>query len=127
MVRSQYLRDIITLLLDDDDEYILIKKQADWIEEEKFEYTGSGVFVYFKLDEQGLKYRFGVKDTRINGVLIKSDEIDIAADATIVVSDGLIDYLEIWSYGDVYPSKDPVHYTLAQQWKEGDKNKVIVR
>ena len=82
MIRSQFIRDIISLLLDGDDEYILIRKQADWITEENFKYTGHGVFVHFKLEEQTLKYRLDMKDFWLNGVLIKSDEIDIAAEAT---------------------------------------------
>ena len=125
MIRSQFLRDIISLLLDGE-EHILLKNQADWIEEENFEYTGSGVFVRFKLQEQGLKFKFGVNNSWLGGVLIKSEEIDIAADATLALTDGFIDFLEIWSYGDIYPSKDPDHYTLEQQWK-GENNRVIKR
>lgn len=125
MIRSQFLRDIISLLLDGE-EHILLKNQADWIEEENFEYTGSGVFVRFKLQEQGLKFKFGVNNSWLGGVLIKSEEIDIAADATLALTDGFIDFLEIWSYGDIYPSKAPDHYTLEQQWK-GENNRVIKR
>jgi hypothetical protein len=127
MIRSQFIRDIISLLLDGDDEYILIRKQADWITEENFKYTGHGVFVHFKLEEQALKYRLDMKDFWLNGVLIKSDEIDIAAEAIIDVSKGLINYLEIWSYGEMYPRKDPDHYVLEQQWKKGENNIVIKR
>jgi hypothetical protein len=55
MINSQYINDIITLLLDDD-KYYLIKKQIKYITEESFEYTGSGVFVNFKHEEKALSY-----------------------------------------------------------------------
>ncbi len=126
MVQSQYIRDILTLLLDDD-EYALLSQQVEYIKDETFDYTNSGVFVNFKHEEQGLNYKQDNQHIRLNGVLIKSDEIDIAAEASLVINDGLIDYLEIWSYGDIYPSADLTHYTLEQQWKDEPDRKKIVR
>lgn len=110
----------------DEDEFLLLRKQAEYIEEENSEYTNSGVFVSFKHAAQELTYKFDKQQIRLNGVLIKSDEIDIAAEASLVINDGLIDYLEIWSYGDIYPSADLTHYTLEQQWKvEPDRKKIV--
>lgn len=114
-------------MLDDDAAYDLVSQQVDYITEDHFEYTGSGVFVYFKMEEEGKKYRAHLEHNRLNGVLVKSEEMDIGAEATISLSDGLIDFLEIWNYGDVYPSGEPVHYTLEQAWKKDESRKRIVR
>ena len=126
MVRSKYIQDILTLLLDDDD-YSLLRKQVDFIEEDSYEYTESGVFVSFKHEQKISNYKYGNRQLRLNGVLIKSDEIDIGAEASVVIDNGIIDYLEIWPYGDIYPRKDLVYYTLEQQWKDGKNNKTVIR
>lgn len=95
----------------------MLKNQVYYIQEEMYDYTDSGVFISFKHEETSLKYRTTDKHLRLGGVLIKSDEIDIGAEAFLVINNGLIDYLEIWSYAGLYPHRDLINYTLEQYGK----------
>ena len=56
--------------------------------------------------------------------MIKSSELEIGADCTLFFKDGLISYLEIWSYSGNYPKKELIDYELTQQWKGSPKRKV---
>ena len=116
MIQSQYIYDIIKLLLNSK-EYEMLKNQAYYIKEENYEYTDSGVFISFEHEENSLKYRTTDKHLRLGGILIKSDEIDIGAEASLVINNGLIDYLEIWSYAGLYPHRNLTNYILEQPGK----------
>ena len=98
-------------------EYEVLKNQAYYIKEENYEYTDSGVFISFEHEQTSLKYRTTDKHLRLGEVLIKSDEIDIEAESDVVIRDGLISYIEICSFGDFYPQKDPDNYVFETQWK----------
>lgn len=116
MIESKYILDILETLVNDQ-QYCLLKKQIDFLEVEEYEYTPIGVFVSFKHREGIKNYSFDEKSLRLGGLLIKSDEIDIGAEADVVLRDGLINYIEICSFGDFYPQKDPDTYVLEPQWK----------
>jgi len=55
-------------------------------------------------------------ESRLNGVEIESSELELGAEAMVIIKNGLIDYLEIWSYNGEYPEKELTSYTLTQQW-----------
>jgi len=115
MIKSKYINDILDLLLDGDDEGISTKKQLEYISEEKFDYTGSGLFVKFSHTEKAKDFKTDKLDLVLNGVTILTSEYAIECDAILFFSEGIIDYLEIWCYnGEDYPKKDLVKYTLTQ-------------
>jgi hypothetical protein len=125
MIKSNYISDILELLLDGDSEGILARKQLEYLSEENFDYTGSGVFVKFSHTETAKELKTKKADLILNGVEFISSEYPVQGEATLFFKNGIIDYLEIWCYnGEDYPKKDLIKYTLTQTWI-GSMKKVI--
>lgn len=117
MVQSKYIRDILTLLLDGIDEGHDVKGQLDFITETDFNYTEAGVYISFRKDKGIEEFKAANSNLILNGVTIKSSKLAVGADSTLVFKEGLIDYLEIWSYDGEYPKHDLVDYQLKQEWR----------
>jgi hypothetical protein len=124
VIQSKYIRDILTLLLEGDTEGLAARKQLEYITENKSDYTGVGVFVSFKRIQGIESYKIENKELILDGVTIKSIELNIGAIATLFFKDGLADYLEIWSYDGEHPKKELSSYELKQEWSESP-NKTI--
>lgn len=103
MIKSKFIQDILTFLLDGDKEGEEVMGQLDFISEKEFDYTGVGVFISFEHADGIENYKATIADLVLNGVTIKSPELEIGADSTLFFKNGLIDYLELWSFNGVYP------------------------
>ena len=123
MIRSIYISDILDLLLDVDDLGQQARFQIDFLTEKNYDYTGVGFFLSFEHSKGIEQYRLTTDKTVINGVEIKSTEFDIGAEAMVFITDGLIDYLEVWSYSGQYPTRELTNYTLSQGWTNGRERK----
>jgi len=122
MIRSQYITDILDLLLDGDDGSIF-RKQLPFLTDAGYEYTGAGLFVSFSYAG---KIDVSLPDELIlSGVEIESPEAKISADAMVRISNHIVDYLEIWSHTGDYPDYTPVKYTLTQDWSGSPGRKII--
>ena len=107
----------MTLLLDGDKDGLEVKKQRDFITENQVNYTGVGVFISFSCEPEIEKFKASKQDLVLNGVTIKSPELKVGADSTLFFKNGIIDYLEIWSYDGEYPKNELKEYELKQEWK----------
>lgn len=125
MIHNTFINEIIDLLLGDDKQYLLLRQQLPHLEEMDFVYTGSGLFVYFNCQECVDEVLFRGGDVNINGVDIKSSVLQIGATAILFVTNGVIDYLEIWSYGGDYPQVDLPNYELMQIWNGSPGKRII--
>lgn len=123
MLKSKFIGDILKLLLDGDDLGIKTKPQIDFITESDYEYTGAGVFVSFEHLKGIENFRYE-EDVYLNGVEIHSNEIEQGAECILFFKNGLIDFLEIWSYSGEYPNVELKTYELKQVW-EGSNKKII--
>ncbi|KAA9333037.1 hypothetical protein F0P96_08615 [Hymenobacter busanensis] len=123
MLKSKFVSDILTLLLDADDAVDALQHQLAFLEEDDLEYTTRGVIIAFK-QLPGIEAYRCAADGYYPGVTIKSTELEVGADATLVVDNGLIDYLEIWAFGGVYPSHELKQYELEQVWQNSPGRKV---
>ena len=121
MIQSKYISDIVELLLDGEDDSVSAKQQLPFITEEKFDYTGTGLFVNFSHSKKITKYKISATDLILDGVKIQNTELPIEANAILFFTNGLIDYLEIWCYLGNYPNRDLTKYTLTQIWKNSPK------
>jgi hypothetical protein len=124
MITSKYITDILELLLDGNDVPPSARKQLALISDKEYQYTGSGVYIYFEQQEGIAEYKVDKSDLFLIGVKIKSAQADIEAEANLSFKDGLINYLEIWCYGGDYPEENLTKYTLRQAW-QGSPGKVI--
>lgn len=124
MIKSKFIGNILELLLDGDKEGINAKSQLGYLSETDYEYTGSGVFIGFEHKSGIEKYKVDKSDLILNGVVIKSTELEIGADCTLFFKNGLIDNLEIWSYSGDYPKKDLCDYELTQEWQNSPRRKI---
>ena len=116
MLKSKFIADILELLLDGDNDGIKAKSQIEFITESDYEYTGSGVFIGFEHNSGIEKYRCKDDDLILDGVEIKSSELEIGANCTLFFTNGIIDNLEIWNYGGAYPNTELKEYELTQIW-----------
>ena len=124
MLKSKFISDIFELLLDGDEDGIKAKSQIEFITESDYEYTGSGVFIGFEHKKGIEKYRCEKNDLILDGVEIKSSELEIGANCTLFFSNGIIDNLEIWSFGGDYPNSELTKYELTQVWKNSPRKAI---
>lgn len=116
MIKSKYILDILDLLLDGDDLGRSARLQIDFLADVNYNYTAAGLFVGFEHANGIEQYRVKSDKMVINGVEIKSIELALGAEAMVSINNGVIDYLEIWSYSGDYPTKELSNYTLTQTW-----------
>jgi hypothetical protein len=127
MIISPYIKNIMDLLVDDDEYRLLYRPQLDYITDDKYDYTnGSGLFVTFTTDDR-INTLPQNKDTNvIDGVTIKSIENGLVAKAILHIKNGLIDSLEIWCVTNNYPDHDLKKYTLQQDWIGSSNRQIVV-
>ena len=105
----------------------MARYQIEYLTEESYEYTGIGVFVSFKHSCGIEQHKLAIDNVTINGLEIESTSLEFGAEASVSITKGLIDYLEIWSYSGEYPTQELADYTLRQNWTTGEGRKIIVR
>lgn len=136
MIKSQILLDILDLALEGDVDIGLLKKQIPYLTEKSFEYTNIGLYVYFEQDSSIKNYRIypnsitsfnqkGDEFYRLDGVEIKNDVQNILADATVHLTNGLIDCIEIWNKIGFYPKSELLQYEIYQNWKLKNRKRII--
>lgn len=126
MIKSKFIKDILDLLSDGDSFGQSIREQVDYLTEKEYNYTGVGLLVNFCHTDGIEKFKADKEKLILNGVIIKSKEIELGAEATLFCDNGLIDYLEIWSHDGVYPKKELETYTLTQEWIGSPGRQIIV-
>jgi len=126
MIKSKFIKDILDLLTDGDSFGQSIREQISYLTEKDYNYTGVGVFVNFSHADGIEKLKTVNHKLILNGVIIKSKELELGAEATVFCDNGLIDYLEIWSHDGVYPKKELETYTLMQEWTGSPGKKIVV-
>ena len=124
MLKSKFITNILELLLDGDEEGIKAKSQIEFVIESDYKYTGNGVFIEFEHKNGIEKYRFKEDKLILDGVEIKSSELENGADCTLFFSNGIIDYLEIWNKGGTYPNEELKEYELLQTWKNSPQKTI---
>lgn len=111
-------------MLDGDNVGLMIRSQLDFLTDENYNYKGSGLFVSFSHNDNITAKRIQKDNLVLYGVLIKSSELEIGADATVFVTNGIIDYLEIWSQSGDYPKRELTDYVLTQVWEDSPKRQI---
>lgn len=126
MLKSKFISNILTLLLDGDENGILAAKQIPFLEESDYEYTDSGVFIGFSSSSDINNLKVSARDELIlDGVKIESPELDDGANCILFFEDGIIDFLEIWSCSGNYPKEELTKYKLVQNWEGSPKKEII--
>jgi hypothetical protein len=128
MIRSKYVSDVLELLLDGDDDGKAAISQIAFLSDTAYEYTsGGGVFISFSHSAEIVEYRLTQDKLVLNGVTIDSPELEIGADATVFFKNGIIDYLEIWSFDGNYPDHELTNYILKQAWQDSPGRVINVK
>jgi hypothetical protein len=120
MIGSTFILNILDLLLNDDELGIAIRPQIDHVTDAVYNYTGVGLYVTFECDEKIVR-SVGEEQIILDGVTITSPELNIGASAALFLKEGIINYLNIWSFDGEYPRKELSTYTLKQEgnWSSG--------
>ena len=138
MIKSQLILDIFYLIFDDFEYEEKLRNQIQFLKEGETEHTGIGLFVNFEAEKGIENYRIptekaenrdinGKAFERMNGVELRNSALNILADADVIITDGIIDYIEIFNKGgENYPITEPTKYELEQVWVDS-KNKKLVR
>lgn len=116
MIKSNFIADIIDLLLDGDADGETSRLQLALITDTVYGYTSGGLFVSFSHPESIKPYKCTKDDLILNGVKITSDGLDFEADATLFFRNGIMDHMEISCCQGVYPRRDLTCYSLTQAW-----------
>jgi hypothetical protein len=124
MIKSKFIIDILDLLLDGDDDGLILRHQLDYLTDENYNYTGNGLFVTFSHNDSVSKKRIKKDNLVLNGVLIKSSDLEIGADSKVFITKGIIDYIEIWSQSGDYPKRELTDYVLSQAWNGSPKRQI---
>lgn len=112
MIKSKYISDIVDQLLKLDKQGREFIPQLEFLSDDEYEYTGAGLFVYFTHEPKIINYRTKNDNLVLEGVTVKSNELNYGADCLLFTSNGLIDYLEIHSKDGQYPNSDILKYTF---------------
>jgi hypothetical protein len=121
MIRNIYIRNILDLLVQGHENERELKSQIELIEDIEYSHTGAGLIVTFRATKSTQNFRIN-SIAIINGVQIKSTEIEIGAEANLFLDNGIISYLEIHSFSSSYPKEPLSNYILTQAWlPEGGK------
>jgi len=115
MIQSKFISDIVRLLVEINDNHPHAKKQVDFLTDTEYLYTGAGLFVTFSHDQGINNYTCAVDKLIIDGVEIQSTELSHGADTILFFKNGVIDFLEIWTYDGCYPRAELKKYTLIKK------------
>jgi len=126
LIQSDYIKDLLDLLLDVDNDGIQARKQIPFLSEMHFDYTGSGLFVFFESTQGIENYRVEKVNLVLDGVIIQSEGCHFSAQGILFFKNGFIDYLEIWCYEGEYPQTELKTYTISQVWNNS-KNRIITK
>ena len=124
MIKSNYISDLVNLLLDGNDDASIFKPQVEFLSELRREYTLMGLFVYFNHENEILKYAVTEYKNVITGVKIYSTTYHLEGEVNLFVKDGKLDYLEIVYYQESFPKADLDKYTLKQAWKNSPEKQI---
>ena len=138
MIESIFIKDILDLTCEDFSAGDLLRHQIPLLVESDREHTNSGVFVHFVSDNEIENYKidtdklttfdiYGNPFEILARVEIRNESLSIQADAYVHLTNGIIDYLEIWNGPGDYPLTDPQHYQLHQKWLNPTKRRTIIR
>jgi len=139
MVNSKYILDIFDLTFEGLSSCDLLKKQIPFLSQGDNKHTGIGLYIYFVAEKGIQQYKVAASNTptrdingnvieMLNGVEIRNLQLNILADATVHLKNGIIDNLEIWNKnGYDYPQNEPKNYELHQTWLDLQKRRTIIK
>jgi hypothetical protein len=139
MIQSKYILDILDLTFDEFESEDLLRKQIPFLTEKEREHTGVGLHIYFLGDKEietfkiptdkALNFDIERNPTEmLNGVEVKNEKLKVLADATVHLTNGLIDCIEIWNKnGEEYPLEELTDYELTQSWLDNSKRRTLKR
>jgi len=126
MIGSTFILNILDLLLDGDENGKAVRPQIDYLTDSEYDYTGVGLFVIFQPSVGIPIYNMvGSERLILDGVSITSPELNIGAATILFIKDGIIDFLEIWSYDGEYPRKELKSYTLKQDGNYASGREIV--
>ena len=110
MIKSQFISNILELLVDGYDSEHTIRSQVKYLTEEEYEYTSVGLYVRFSHDTGIEDFKASDEKLILDGLIITSKELEVGAEAILHFNNGLADYLDIWSSSGEYPRTEIEKY-----------------
>ncbi len=123
MIESELISNILELTVEGEKFEALLYQQINHLTVKKKEHTGVGLFVYLKYDKEIEKYRlsdsqldelFGNYNHQLDKFELINSDLNVLADTTVHLTDGLIDCIEIWNKLGDYPKEELITYELKR-------------
>jgi hypothetical protein len=123
MIKSELISEIIELTLEGEKYEDLLFDQIKYLTEKEEEHTGVGLYVYLKQDLGIEKYRltesqlielFNNHNHQLEKFELINSALNVKADTTVHLSNGLIDSIEIWNKIGDYPKGELMTYELKK-------------
>ena len=103
---------------------MMLRNQIPFLTDSEYEYTGVGLFVGFSYSEPISQFKLTNNTTFTHGVEIRSSKLELGADTTLFITEGLISTLEILAYDGNYPDKELTDYVLTQIWHSSPQRQI---
>lgn len=124
MIKSTFIYNILSLLIEGHECETYLQKQLDFLIDSDYSYTGSGLIVTFTHDKAINNSKVN-SDYVLNGVKITSTELELGAQTNLFFNEGIMSYLEIFSNSSFYPEKFLSNYELSQEWLPNGGKKIL--
>ena len=127
MIKSQFIKNILALLIEGTKEEELLRKQIDLLTDSEYEYTGAGLFVSFSHDDAISQFKSEIGRVLEGAeVRIQSSQLEMDAGTVLFFDGGVIDCLEVFTYDGKYPNSELKDYHLSQAWLPDGGKKIKV-
>lgn len=129
MVKSQFIADILDLMLDGDADGLGLRPQIPFLVEGQIEYHSSGFCVSFNYLDGIEQYRYLCEDRTVGMILLESPEYPSEGESGWLdawTKDGFIECLQFIGHYEGYPARHLTNYRLRQIWI-GSPGREVVR
>jgi len=119
MIKSNFIADVVDLLLDGDADGTASRPQLALITDTVYGYTSGGMFVNFSHLENINSYKCAKDELVLKNVKITAAGHDFEAEATLYFRGGIIERMEVSCTQGSFPRRELRQYTLTQNWAGG--------
>lgn len=121
MIKSKFILEILRLSIKDEKYEDLLFQQFQYLSLSEVEYTGTGAHISFKANSKIRKFRlttlqlnesFGDFSNQFDKLELKNKSLNILADLTVYLTEGIISGIEIWNKLGNYPSYEIRTYQI---------------
>lgn len=128
MISSQFIADILDLMLDGDADGHALRPQIPFLVEGEIEYSERGFCLTFTSLDGIENYRYLGEDIAVGSISLESPDYCAHVNSgwlDLWTKNGLISCLQFIGHYDGYPQHDLENYLLRQAWKDEPGREIV--